>query len=259
MRLPSLIASATALTLTLALAAAPAATAATTFQDQEERLELVYAYLADLRPGGAPIPLSATAAPLDVAADLELEAGLVPDVDSRVGAKDEDVKPPPVLFRPRARILLGIGVFVGASYTPPIATWRGFREEVFGLEGGFRTGFATDWAFAQIRGSYTRAHVTGPVTASDARDIFTTQNRAADLTFGARLFEHVAPWAGVGYGHVDARLLVTNDGTRLPARSDYPYGIIGLDVLVGPVTIGIEQDFSEDFLQHLWLSIGVRF
>jgi hypothetical protein len=243
----------------LLLGLASAALADATFQEQNERLQLISAYLVDFRPGGAPIAPSPAEEPLDLDFDVALQLGIVPDIDSRVGRRDEHLDPPDVIIRPRARIMLGLGLFLGATYTPPIVTWNGYQSEIVGVETGFRYGFDTDWLFAGLRGSYTHAHITGPVTQVDAHDRFTTDNFGLDLTFGAKLFGHFVPWGGVGYGHVDAATHVEVDGVHLSAQSDYPYGLIGIDILISRFTLSFEQDFSEDFLQHIWVGVAVRF
>ena len=87
------------LAVALALLALPGLCRAVTFQEQAERLQLIYAFLLDLRPGQAPrLPAASLL-------DLSLEILPFPDIDNRVGAKDEQIDPPAAIPRLRVRYL----------------------------------------------------------------------------------------------------------------------------------------------------------
>jgi hypothetical protein len=181
----------------------------------------------------------------------------MPNVDTRVGSRDEDISPPDLDVRGRVRLGLPIGLFAGVSYTPPLE-WDHFRSSVVGGEIGWRVGFGPH-LFAGVRGSLTYAESTGPIAQRGDDDTFRSLNRGVDGTLGVLLFDHVAPYAGVGYGHVDTTLRVESDGVKLEASNGYWYGLVGFEARLGGASLAFEQDFSESFLRHIWIGLSYRF
>ena len=66
---------------------------AVTFIEQANRLQLIYGGLLDFRPGQSPMPVETS----EWSLGLELIPN--PEVDTRIGAKDEPIDPPPLVPR----------------------------------------------------------------------------------------------------------------------------------------------------------------
>ena len=87
---------------------------AVTFQEQARRLQFIYSFLLDFRPGQAPL------VPSGHLFDISAEIIPNPQVDNRVGSKNEPVNPPPLVPRFRVRYIATFGLMVGGSYNPPL-------------------------------------------------------------------------------------------------------------------------------------------
>jgi hypothetical protein len=244
------------LALALALLALPlagSARAAATFEEQSERIQLIYAHLLDLRPGAAPLPVT------DGEIQLTLQVSHVPDVDARVGRKDEDIDILDVVPRVRARYVSAIGAFVGGSYTPPIPI-KDFRTHQVAGEAGWRLGWELGAVTltAGIRGTLSFGTVEGPVTESGADDDFQFFTAGGDLSVGVLLFDHFAPYAGGGFAFADTELEVEEDGVMLEGDGDTPYAFVGLDVVFDGWMLHVEQSFTDTYLRHIWVGVTIR-
>lgn len=235
--------------LALALMAQPGLCRAVTFQEQAERLQLIYAFLLDYRPGQAPrLP---TASLLD----LTLEILPVPDIDNRVGAKDQPIDPPVAIPRLRARYLSASGFMAGGTVNGSTEV-DGYRAPWLGFEAGYR--FAAAAIQGEIRLFAISAKVTGPITEPGAKDEFDMRNRGGDLRLGLELAP-LTIYGGMGAGHTESTLRVEADGARLEVDSSYRYWLAGVSAAAGPFLFTFEQNRTEDFLSHIILAASVQF
>ena len=134
--------------------------AQTTFQEQAARLQNINAFLQDFRPGTAPERVSKNR--LELAFELYPQ----PDLDTRVGRKDEPIDPPSVVPRVRARYLLKNGLFLGGSAVPGIE-FQDYDADTVAAEVGYR--FKLGKTTLQLRASYSDGDITGPITEIDAK------------------------------------------------------------------------------------------
>jgi hypothetical protein len=225
------------------------AMAQTTFQEQAARLQNINAYLLDFRLGAIPDN------PDRLTFDLMFEGIPQPSVDSQVGRKEEEIDPPSVVPRLRGRVLLGSGFFAGATYVPGIE-YEGYEADYIGLELGRIFSFlGFDWV---TRVSHTDGDVLGPVTDRDLDDDFTFSNLGADLTAAIPLWRFQA-YGFVGFNDIETTLEVTSDGAFLENEDETAYYGLGLVYRQRAWTFGVEQNFTDDYLQHFSLSAGYRF
>lgn len=242
-------ASARALLVFLALAwLAPRAEAAT-FVEQAERLELIYTFLLDFRPGRAP------ADPGEDAVELALEALPVPTIDNRVGAKDEPIDSPSVIPRFRVRRFYPSGFMVGVTYNPPVEV-EGFEAEWKGVEIAYRFSLAA--LRAELRGYFMTAEIEGPITDPNSKDLFEFTTQGADLRFALPLAA-LKLYAGAGQGSAEATQTVVSDAARIDTSGGYSYLLGGVSLEGKAFTFTFEQSRSEDFLDHFILGISYRY
>ena len=233
--------------VTLPLGARPAR--AVTYLEQAERLQLINAYLLDLRPAGAPL------LPERSVIELQLEAIPQPSIDTRVGSKKEPVDSPPVTPRVRAKYIAAWGLMAGITASPPIPV-MGFSAPWVGGELGWRFRLAP--LHGELRGYALTARITGPITEKGAKDEFDMTNTGADVRLGLALGP-LMPYAGVGTGHTDSTLTIDSDGAQLDASADYQYWMAGITYHRAPLLFTFEQNRTEDFLSHYILAVAVRF
>jgi hypothetical protein len=222
---------------------------AVTYLEQAERLQFVYAFLLDYRPAGAPRLPSRSV--------LEAQAEVIPapDVDHRVGAKDEPIDPPPAIPRARLKYLSASGLMAGVTVSPPVAV-LGYSAPWLGGELGWRTALGP--LHGELRGYLISAQVTGPITGSGASDTFDMVNQGADLRLGLALGP-LMPYGGAGSGHSESTLAVESDGAELDAETDYQYWMLGVTYDWAPLFLTFEQHRTEIFLSHFILAVGGQF
>ncbi len=227
----------------------PLSAYAVTFTEQIERLQLVYGALLDFRSGSPPKVYQ----PGEFALGLELVP--VPTIDNRVGAKDEPVTPPPAYGRGRANVGLGAGFAIGAGYLPPIQL-RGYRAELYGLEGEY----STQWgAFvAALRGFWMMGTVRGPITDPSVMDSFQVRNTGADARVGWKLGTWTL-YGGLGKGQTQSKLSVESDGSESKVNAPYGYGFGGVAWGSGPWALAGEQHQTETYLRHLVFTVRYGF
>jgi hypothetical protein len=220
-----------------------------TYLEQAERLQLINAYLLDLRPAGAPL------LPERSVIELQLEAIPQPSIDTRVGSKKEPVDSPPVTPRVRLKYVGAWGLMAGITANPPVPV-MGFSAPWIGGEVGWRFRMAA--IHGELRGYALAAQITGPITEKGAKDEFDMTNAGGDFRLGLAL-GGLMPYAGVGAGHTDSTLTIDSDGAVLDAAADYQYWMAGFTWHWAPYLFTFEQNQTEDFLSHFILAVAVRF
>lgn len=221
----------------------------TTFQEQAERLQNINAFLLDFRPNTAPIIVDR------MSFEAILDVNPQPSINTRVGRKDEPIDPPSVVPKLRGRLLLPNGLFLGAAFAPGIE-FEDYTAEYISAELGYRLQLS-GWALS-LRGSYTDGDLEGPITESDAEDMFTFTNIGADVSLGTRLGP-VDVYGFAGWNDVDTIMDIEADGVRLAfTEGTYYYGA-GLGYTRGRWRVNLEQNITDDYLSHLTLSLSFRF
>lgn len=234
----------------LAVSFLPKLNAGTTFQEQAARLQNINAYLLDFRPGTAPDKV------MRHRLELALDFTPQPSVDTRVGNKDEPVDPPSVVPKVRARYLTRIGVFLGGTYVPGLE-FEDYEADYYSLEAGIRRKISL-WHWA-ARIHITDGEVTGPITEIGVKDLFTLDNQGLDFSLG-RMFGPIHVYGFAGYTETDTSLEIESDGVQLENTDDTIYGGIGGTWRIGrKAAISLEQNFTDDYLKHLVLSLSYRF
>ncbi len=224
--------------------------AGTTFQEQAARLQDINAYLLDFRPGTAPIR------PDKGRIELALDGSPQPGINTRVGNKEEPVDPPSFVPRFRARYLWSNGLMVGGTVTPGIE-FQDYEADYFAVELGYRF-YLWRHHFA-LRAHYTDGDVTGPITEQNVEDFFTFTNQGLDFSAG-RAYKSFHFYVFAGYTEAETSLDVASDGVRLDNESDAFYAGLGVTWRFGHrFTANFEQNFTDDYLQHMILSLGYRF
>lgn len=232
------------LILGVVLWAAPAA--AVTFDQQAERLQLIYSYLLDYRPMQGPV-LSRQGS-----FELALEFTPLPSIDNRVGAKDEPVNPPPVIPRPRARYHSASGLVLGVSYTPPLEV-SGYEAEMAALEAGFRWPMG-NWR-AGLRGFALDGEVRGPITDPVSADRFQLTNIGVDALAGLQIGFWL-PYGGVGRGTTSSTLTIRSDQVMLDADKSFTYLLAGLTADFDSLRFTFEQYRTDTVLDHYSISLS---
>ncbi len=227
-----------------------ALSAQTTFQEQTARLMNINAFLQDLRPATAPSPV--TSSRLELAFELYPQ----PDLDTRIGRKDEPVDPPEVVPRLRLRYLWQSGLFAGGTVVPGIE-YEGYDADTYAVELGYRFR-ASNWGL-QLRTSYGDGDILGPITETDAEDDFTYTNTGADIAASRSLSENLHIYGFGGWISADTDLLVASDGAFLEHEESTYYGGLGLTYDWQRLSFTFEQNFTDDYLASLILSATYRF
>ena len=232
-----------------ALQWASATARAVTFIEQAERLQHINAFLLDLRPGQPP------RVPDETVLDFALEILPAPDIDNRVGAKDEPIASPAAIPRLRLRYITASGFMVGGTWNPDVE-FEGYRAPWTGWEVGYR--FVLAGLHTELRLFAISVQVVGPIADKGAEDEFDVYNRGGDLRLGVPLGTAMI-YAGGGEGRSESTLRIESDGARLDAETTYTYILAGVGGEWGPMTFTYEQYWSEDYLQHYSISASVRF
>ena len=219
---------------------------AVTFDQQAERLQLIYTYLLDYRPVQGPV-LSRKST-----FELALELTPTPSIDNRVGAKNEPVDPPALIPRPRARFHFASGMVLGAAYTPPIEV-SGYQAELAAVEAGFRFPLG-NWRVG-LRAYGLDGKVVGPITEPSVADRFQFTNLGADALFGLQMGFWL-PYLGVGRGTTRSTLEIESDGVKLMEDSGYTYLLAGLTVDMENLRFTVEQSSTESVLDHYTISLS---
>lgn len=221
----------------------------TTFQEQAARLQNINAWLLDYRPATAPVKPSKNQ--FLVSLDLTPQ----PDVNTRVGDKEEPISPPSVV--PRLRIGYGFkqGWVVSGTYVPSIE-YDGYETDLFSLDLGYRfkwksLNFAT-------RISYSDGDVQGPITDSQIQDDFSFTNQGFDLSVG-KTFKNLHFYGFAGSGHTETALDVNADGSHLENTDSALYGGLGASIQLRRLVFTLEQNFTDHYLQHLIFNVSYRF
>ncbi|MDJ0842273.1 MAG: hypothetical protein QNK37_37575 [Acidobacteriota bacterium] len=223
--------------------------AQTTFQEQAARLQNINAFLQDFRPGTAPERVGKSR--LELAFELYPQ----PDLDTRVGRKDEPIDPPSVVPRVRARYLLKNGLFLGGSAVPGIE-FQDYDADTVAAEAGWRFKFGD--TTLQLRASYSDGDITGPITETDAMDDFTFTNYSYDLA-AARTFGAFHVFGFVGSIDTDTELDIESDGVHLENTESTWYAGLGVTWDWRALAFTLEQDFTDDYLANVIVSAAYRF
>jgi hypothetical protein len=220
----------------------------TTFQEQAARLQNINAYLLDFRPAGAPwLPEENT---FEVVFDLNPQ----PTIDTRVGTKDEPIDPPSLVPKLRARYLWSSGLMVGAAYAPGIEL-EDYEADFISLELGYRFElFSCGWA---VRASYSDGDVTGPITEPNVKDFFEYKNQGFDLS-GGKSFGALYAYGFLGRVETETSLDIEIDGVHLDNEDDALYGGLGATWSWRSFGFTLEQNFTDDYLKNLILSVSYR-
>lgn len=222
-------------------------TGAVTFQQQAQRLQQVYAYLLDYRPGLAPLPMPG------VGWEISLDLTPLPAIDNTVGGKDEPVAPPPAIPRPRARYFgASGGLGAGFTLTPPVAV-QGYTAALVGGEVFYH--FAIGRVGVGLRAFMMTGAVDGPITDPVATDRFSLTNSGADLRLGWNAGGWM-PYLGYGSGNSASVLNVTSDGARLDSDAPYSYLLAGATWVGESFRFTVEQSATENFLRHFIVAIS---
>jgi len=221
----------------------------TTFQEQAERLQNINAFLLDFRPNAAPIP--AERSHLEAILDINPQ----PTINTRIGRKDEPVDPPSVVPKLRGRYLFSNGLFLGAAFAPGIE-FQDYTAEYISAELGYRFQL-NSWGLG-LRASFTDGDLEGPITETDVEDMFTFTNYGGDLSLGHSLGP-VYLYGFGGWNDVDTTLDIEEDGARLSFTDNTYYYGGGVSYSHGRWRLNLEQNVTDDYLQHLTLSLSFRF
>lgn len=235
------------LALVMSVWAAPAR--AVTFDEQAQRLQLIYAYLLDFRPVQGPVLSRGNRI------ELALELTPSPSIDNRVGAKDEPVHSPALIPRPRARFHSATGVVLGAAYTPPVEV-SGYEVSLGALEAGYRFPLG-NWR-AGLRAYAMDGEVAGPVTEADSADDFQLTNAGVDALAGLQVGFWL-PYVGVGRAKTRSTLTIQSDGVTLEARRSYTYLLAGLSGDMDNLRFTVEQSRTDSVLDHFTISFSWMF
>ena len=234
----------------LFVTAAMAWTQGTTFQEQANRLQNINAFLLDFRPNAPPDKVGEGT--FEVALDINPQ----PSINTRVGNKDEPVDPPSVVPKVRGRYLFSNGLVLGAAYAPGIE-FQDYKAEFISLEAGFRFVFAKVWHLG-VRASYTDGDVEGPITEPGVEDKFNFTNNGADVSLG-RPWRSFVFYGFAGFTDIETDLTVAVDGAFLTNSENTYYGGLGASYDWKRLRLNFEQNTTDDYLQHVTLSLSYRF
>lgn len=228
--------------------AAPAA--AVTFEDQAARLQNVNASLFDLYPKPTvPVP------GYDLGAQLDFT--FLPEIDGKVGSKEEKIPKAPLHLIPKA--VLGAGMRTDSDILLAGRIWAGVLppggESLLGLDAslfhyltggevvaGFPAGASSD-ALLSIIAQYSAAEVEGRIASKEGKDKFETNSVLVGIGVGAR-------------HRIDENLQVIAD-LRVYKKSTESTFTIEED----KTSVRLKDDLSNDasFGFPLTGSLGVRF
>ena len=217
--------------------------AAVTAQEQSERLQLIYAHLLDFRSQRPPMAV------VGKGQEWEVELLHRPEVNNRIGNKQEPVEGPPILPRFRYRQFFDQSYQVGVGLQVPVEVME-YRYAFLAGELGYQWMFTEDWALA-ARTYLARSVIHGPITMTDAEDVFEVQQQGIDATLGYHWEEWLLS-AGVGHSSVQNKLSIEEDGVMLEEPSaGYTYYYGGIGYLVSPdLRLNFTQHSTDQILRH---------
>lgn len=226
---------------------------AVTAEEQQERLMTVYSHLLDFRPNNP--------ATGEARGTIEVEAEILhmPNVDNRVGIKEEPIQGMPLVPRFRVRVWPTNYFYLGAGGNPPVP-FEGYSYGFLAGEAG-ATYRPTQQVGITGRAYVADSSVTGPVTEEDADDKFNAQQRGADVSVGVDIHT-VTLSAGAGVGQLDSELEVESDGVKLDiVDKNYKYTMAGV---AWRPAMGYRMSFNQNFtdggiLQHWSLNFTKQF
>jgi len=224
--------------------------AQTTFQEQAARLQNINAYLLDLRPASGP------ARPDARGLELILDVNPQPSIDPTVGLKEEELDPPEFVPKLRGRYHFGSRWFLGGAYAPGIE-FQDYDAEYISLELGWLRALGP--LRMRLRASYTDGDVEGPITESDAADLFEFTNAGVDLSAGHEWRSGWLVYGFVGWNDIETSLEIEVDGALLRNRDDTYYGGLGLTWRTGRFGLNLEQNVTDDYLKHIIASVSYWF
>ena len=172
-----------------------------------------------------------------------------PEVNNRIGNKQEPVEGPPLLPRFRYRQFFDQSYLVGVGLQVPFEVME-YRYAFLAGELGYQWLFAEDWALA-ARSYLVRSVIHGPITMNDAKDVFEVQQQGIDATVGYQWEEWLLS-TGVGQSSVQNKLSIEEDGVMLEEPSaDYTYFYGGIGYLVRPdLRLNFTQHSTDQILRH---------
>ena len=232
----------------LILLGAKAAHAVTSLE-QIDRLGEVYGALLDYRPAAIPGPRSKGL--IEVAVELDL----VPNIDNRIGAKNEPVQTSQLIGRVRLDWSPVSGLRLGGYLIPPI-TVLGTTARLFGAQAEY------GWGQRSVRSSlrifHTRGSVDGAFSAPNASDQFTLNSSGVDLRSGW-FVNNWAMYGGVGRGKNQTQFNMGADGAVIEGRREYTYALAGIGWTRGSWTLVAEQQRTFSYLSNVIFTVTYGF
>lgn len=225
---------------------------AVTAEEQQERLMTVYSHLLDFRPSRP----AATAPQGTIEAEVEILH--MPNVDNRVGIKEEPIDSMPLIPRFRARYFATDFLYAGTGFQFPVE-FEGYKYGFLAGELGVVYPIHERVA-ANVRTYYSDSRITGPVTVADADDEFSARQMGFDANVGLNL-RPVYLSAGLGYSKLDSTLDIEEDGVELELEKNYKYVTTNLSYDVADYTrLGVTQNFTDGgILQHWAFNVTQTF
>ncbi|MCB1051905.1 MAG: hypothetical protein H6510_10085 [Acidobacteria bacterium] len=221
----------------------------TTFQEQAQRLMNIQSYLLDLRPATAP----------EIVDHFQIEAILdlypQPDVNARIGNKEEALDPPSWVPKLRFRGFFRNGLMIGGAWAPGI-DFQDYRAEFIALELGYRRVFQS-WT-TSVRASYSDGEIEGAITDPDFEDLFQYKNSGLDISVG-HYFGRAHVYGFVGWNETDNQLDIALDGVHLEGDDGTYYGGLGVQIPWNRWRFNLEQNATDTYLRNLILSASYRF
>ena len=221
---------------------------AVTAQEQSERLQLIYAHLLDFRSQRPPMAV------VGEGQEWEVELLHRPEVNNRIGNKQEPVEGPPILPRFRYRQFFDQSYQVGVGLQVPVEVME-YRYAFLAGEIGYQWMFTEDWALA-ARTYVARSVIHGPITMTDAEDVFEVQQQGVDASLGFQ-WEDWLLSGGLGHSSVQNKLSIEEDGVMLeePATGyAYFYGGIGY-MVQSDLRLQFTQYSTDSILRHWAVSV----
>jgi hypothetical protein len=221
---------------------------AVTAQEQSERLQLIYAHLLDFRSQRPPVAV------IGEGQEWEVELLHRPEINNRIGNKQEPVEGPPILPRFRFRQFFEQSYLLGIGLQVPVEV-MGYRYSFLAGEIGYQWEFKEEWA-TTVRTYVARSIINGPITMTDAEDLFETQQHGVDTSWGFQ-WEDWLFSGGFGHSSVQNKILIEEDGVMLdePATG-YMYFYGGIGYMVQPdLRLQFMQYSTDTVLRHWAVSV----
>lgn len=212
-------------------------------------MQNINAWLLDYRPASA--PNRSERSHFQISLDIIPQ----PDVDSRIGDKQEPIDPPDVVPRLRLGMQFKNGLVIGGTFVPELE-YEDYQTEQISLDLGYR--FKWRRYHLAVRASFSDGEVDGPITDADTEDHFTFSNKGLDLSMG-RMFGRFHLYGFLGAGDTETTLDVKADGSNLENSDTAIYGGLGVSLQYRKFTFTLEQNATDDYLKHLIFNAGYRF